>query len=123
MIHFRYYSSSKNSRPTMSKALYDLLVQAVESVKAEDCLIVHLGTVGDERHRRQNPKSYHNHRPPDAIDILSVHLVLQDGRQVVLDCSDDLDARKAIAKVWEALGGSCSHTNNKKYGHLHLQTS
>jgi len=106
-------------RPPMSDGLYNRLTGLAIAYKCDLLHIVHLGTVGDERHRRDNPKSYHLHKPPDAIDIAKLYGKMNGILIIHFDFRYDLASRKAVAKVWT---GKAFHTQDLTKRHLHLQT-
>ena len=64
------YNGRKGRQPRMSDALVALLT--AYKVLHPFVHLNHLGTVGDWRHRLFSKGSYHNHRPPDAIDIQAI---------------------------------------------------
>lgn len=125
-ITFEYYDGSNDSRPPMSNSLYSLIECAVNSVGAAKCHVVHVGTVGDRRHTWGK----HILKPPEAIDVLKVFLEWNDGRKVALELGDadepttetHIFNRHAVAMVWEANGGETAHKDDKRKGHIHLET-
>lgn len=116
-ITFQYYLEGSTVRPRayMSDLLYRLIVDAVGKTGAVKCHIVHVGTYGDARHRKR--KSYHNDKPPNAIDVAKVYLWFEDGGMVLLMPKTNLRPRKVIASQW---GGTAHHLNDKKKHHVHL---
>jgi len=113
-ISFEYVKGG-TERPMMSAGLLALL-HAMGLLLGTHVHIVHLGTVGDERHRRENPKSYHLHNPPDAIDIVKVYA---DGR--LIDCRK-WSGQNEIAEIIENLPhGRVWDHDGGKHGELHVE--
>lgn len=109
-IYDAAHSGKIGKRPRMSKQLANLLDAYM--LVHPFVHLHHLGTVGDERHKKESPTSYHLHEPPDAIDITSIG---------PYDLSD-LEQRMEVATQFAAIGGVCYHAHNGKRGHLHVQT-
>lgn len=123
-LSFEYYDPKgkiiNKRKPLMSTALFNQLTGLAIAYRCEKLHIVHLGTVGDERHRKDNPKSYHLHTPPDAIDVVKLYGKDEAGRLTIhFDFRNDLIPRIAVAKVWT---GKAYHSQDATKHHLHLQS-
>jgi len=117
MLTFQYYAiNAKIKDPPMSDKLRAMLEKAANG---QDWHIVHLGTVGDARHKLNNPRSKHNRIPPDAIDILKVYFT-DDGEKCCADMRN-LASRLELAKRIIAAGGKTAHATDKRKKHLHAE--
>jgi len=126
-ITFEYYDGTNKKRPPMSAGLYEAIQDAVDSIGATHCHIVHVGTVGDPKTHR--PGTSHMQDPPEAIDVRKVFLKFKgwwtDGcniKAIDLELMDSLANRKLVADVWKSVDGVCAHVNSRKHHHIHLQT-
>ena len=133
-ITYEYIDGSKR-KPAMSVKLDALLWRIFIETYGNDAVvhIVHAGTVGDDRHRRDNPKSYHLHHPPDAIDIVKIFVKLTNPLWYTV--SDWLTTgiifktnnpnwkmdRKDWASAFTKRGGRCYHASDKTKQHLHVE--
>jgi len=108
------YSGVARPHPGKQPLMSSNLINLLEAYKDRWSFIHlhHLGTVGDDRHKRESSTSYHLHEPPDAIDITSIG---------EYDCTN-IEERLLVAKRFAKLGGVCFHAGNSKRGHLHVQT-
>jgi hypothetical protein len=131
-ITYEYILPDKNGnpmigKPLMSEALEVLFEQIFDSDKAEQVHIVHAGTVGDDRHRLENPNSYHLHHPPDAIDV--VKIFVKHSMSPALDETWIFKksnpfwerARIEFSKIIGRFGGRTYHATDKEKNHLHIQ--
>jgi hypothetical protein len=128
-ISYEYFDGSTKKKPLMSKGLEDLLQRSlVEAYGDRDFYVVHAGTVGDERHRKDNPKSFHLHHPPDAIDIEKVYFpIIIDGlpQSVCVNLKANAlnwkSGRTALAEAVKKEGGRTYHALDKTKNHLHIE--